>query len=369
MLCYVRLLDGTDTTTTWRSALREDATPLHGAAVNCDMNWLFLYAILARDSVDLVAPKDGYGCGKGGGLLEKLRRCADSRAAVSSADAIELLPLLLQLPRNGEAGTFVEIGANDGMHMSNTWMLERCFNWNGLLVEASPPTFGRLQQSNRSAAMLHSATCSQGGTVNFTTTDGPFSVLNMAVNQVDDKFLRRWAKHVDTARTVAVPCSPLGELMSRQRLERVNFLSLDTQARLRRASAAPVMPPLRAVPAARAARLTPVTCSPGLGGARSGYGRPAPLRHGARGARARQRRGQHATRARGAARRGDGAAAAGCEGQGGEERAVRQAGSSARRAPKPEQVIREECKEQGGHRVRQRAAAGGGSRGSARPFS
>ena len=55
-------------------------------------------------------------------------------------------------------------------------------------------------------------------------------------------------------------------------------------------------------------------------------------------------------------------AAAGCKGQDGEERAVRQAGSSARRAPKPEQVIREECKEKGGHRVRQRAAAGGGSR-------
>ena len=47
-------------------------------------------------------------------------------------------------------------------------------------------TFGRLRRSNRSAAMLHSATCSQGGTVNFTTTDGLSSVMNMAVDQVDD---------------------------------------------------------------------------------------------------------------------------------------------------------------------------------------
>ena len=47
---------------------------------------------------------DGGG-GEGGGLhdalLDAFTRCAQSPAVVSSADAIELLPLLLQLPRNG----------------------------------------------------------------------------------------------------------------------------------------------------------------------------------------------------------------------------------------------------------------------------
>ena len=42
-------------------------------------------------------------------------------------------------------GTFVEIGANDGLHMSNSWFFERHLGWRGMCVEANPYVFQRLQ--------------------------------------------------------------------------------------------------------------------------------------------------------------------------------------------------------------------------------
>jgi FkbM family methyltransferase len=45
------------------------------------------------------------------------------------------------------SGTFVEIGANDGLHMSNSWFFERHLGWRGMCVEANPQVFRRLQQN------------------------------------------------------------------------------------------------------------------------------------------------------------------------------------------------------------------------------
>ena len=48
------------------------------------------------------------------------------------------------------SGTFVEIGANDGLHMSNTWFFEHHLGWRGMCVEANPHVFRRLK-TNRPA--------------------------------------------------------------------------------------------------------------------------------------------------------------------------------------------------------------------------
>ena len=53
-------------------------------------------------------------------------------------------------------GTFVEVGAGDGVHMSNTLMLERDFGWSGLLVEPNPANAKSLK-ANRSASHLAAA--------------------------------------------------------------------------------------------------------------------------------------------------------------------------------------------------------------------
>jgi hypothetical protein len=59
-------------------------------------------------------------------------------------------------------GTFVEIGALDGITFSNTFYFERCQGWRGILIEASPVNFGKLlrNQNERPRSLLvYSAVC------------------------------------------------------------------------------------------------------------------------------------------------------------------------------------------------------------------
>ena len=64
------------------------------------------------------------------------------------AEDLLLLPTLLRLVC-GRPGTFVEAGAFNGYTYSNTAVLETCFGWSGLLVEANPANFRALAANAR----------------------------------------------------------------------------------------------------------------------------------------------------------------------------------------------------------------------------
>ena len=59
----------------------------------------------------------------------------------------------------GRPGRFVELGAYTGIDFSNTLVLERCFGWTGLLIEANSQNFKKLAHSGRSATLRRSAIC------------------------------------------------------------------------------------------------------------------------------------------------------------------------------------------------------------------
>ena len=83
-------------------------------------------------------------------------KCARATSASQWREDLILLPLLLQAAHSVAArGTFVELGALNGHTYSNTLMLERCFNFTGLLIEANPHNFARLNSSRRAAAKVH----------------------------------------------------------------------------------------------------------------------------------------------------------------------------------------------------------------------
>ena len=130
----------------------------------------------------------------------------------------------LQIATHLRSGTFVEIGAFDGVNLSNTYMLERCYDWRGLLIEANPENFRRLRTlSGRSAAMVHSAVCERRGTVQLGGA-GETSVQSGVARSA-------WATKNFPSNLTSneVPCEPLGDLMRTHGVHRATLLSLDVE--------------------------------------------------------------------------------------------------------------------------------------------
>ena len=75
--------------------------------------------------------------------LERLVDCALNQSRSFKGEDLLLLPTLLGSLNGTQSGSFVELGAYDGVTHSNSYMLERCFGWRGVLIEASPSNFQR----------------------------------------------------------------------------------------------------------------------------------------------------------------------------------------------------------------------------------
>lgn len=63
-------------------------------------------------------------------------------------------------------GFFLEVGAHDGVYLSNTYLLEKRYGWSGILVEANPASFAQLE-SNRTANCVNACVSSHEEVVEF----------------------------------------------------------------------------------------------------------------------------------------------------------------------------------------------------------
>jgi len=54
----------------------------------------------------------------------------------------------LDMLNNKRDGVFIEIGASDGIYLSNTYFLEKEFNWKGLCIEPSTEYINLVKNRN-----------------------------------------------------------------------------------------------------------------------------------------------------------------------------------------------------------------------------
>ncbi|CAE7247706.1 unnamed protein product [Symbiodinium pilosum] len=103
---------------------------------------------------------------------------------------------------------FVELGAYDGWHETNTHFLESCLGWKGLMIEGKPTTFKTLQRNRPNTVKISSAICNETTTVNFGGD--------------------RTGAHVAGGSAV-VPCAPLQSFFDTLNIQHISFFSLDVE--------------------------------------------------------------------------------------------------------------------------------------------
>ena len=163
----------------------------------------------------------------------KLSDCvlSNSREIGTFYEDVNILPLV-RWAAAGRAGSFVELGANDGKDGSMTWLLEKCFGWRGVLIEAHPHLcYNKLMAEHRPGSQKFcAAVCPAGETVHMSGFNASsVGGLAVALEFMSESYKNTWANHLDSRNTHAVPCRPMRDILAEARVPSVDFLSLDVQ--------------------------------------------------------------------------------------------------------------------------------------------
>lgn len=116
--------------------------------------------------------------------------------------------------------TFIEMGAYDGITYSNTYLFEKYFRWNGLLIEASPSNFKKLEKSGRNSKKIYTAVCDKKE-IEF--IDGA-KAGNGDISEIMEKYLKNMKKD-----TIKIPCQKMTDLLINNMMTDIFFFSLDVE--------------------------------------------------------------------------------------------------------------------------------------------
>jgi len=127
-------------------------------------------------------------------------------------------------------GTYLEMGALDGIRYSNSHVFNQRFNWTGVLIEANPNSFKKLEQNRpHELSRVHAAVCSQRQTVHFVQNGNveTTGIWEFATESFRQTF---WPK-VKIENTQPVECVPLREILQTSVPDQFffDFFSLDVE--------------------------------------------------------------------------------------------------------------------------------------------
>ncbi len=128
-------------------------------------------------------------------------------------------------------GTFLELGALDGVKYSNTKFFEDTLGWKGVLIEANPNNYRLLSAAARrpNSKKYFGAVCSDGQkyiNMSFRDTKAPLAVggdVTKMTKGYKTHFIREGQKQVE------VPCKPLSEYLHEAGIRHIDLFSLDVE--------------------------------------------------------------------------------------------------------------------------------------------
>lgn len=128
---------------------------------------------------------------------------------------------------------YVDIGANDGLIVSNTSHFDLNLGWDGICIEPHPRAFSELEKNRTRSTNLNLCVSSQSGEVDFLVVSGYAEMLSGINDQyhpdhkkrIDSEILR----HGGTKELVKIQSKPLSQIFEEHYVTKVDYLSIDTE--------------------------------------------------------------------------------------------------------------------------------------------
>lgn len=135
--------------------------------------------------------------------------------------------------KNKSGGTFIEVGAHDGISFSNTYFFERILNWTGLCIEPNPDIFKQLVQ-NRICNCEPMCIADHIGKMAFLKCTGFITEMYSGlIDYYDPRHLERIENEIkeygDTKEIIWVPCTTLDAMVEKYNLHNIDLISIDIE--------------------------------------------------------------------------------------------------------------------------------------------
>lgn len=129
-------------------------------------------------------------------------------------------------------GIFLDIGANDGVSISNTFFFEKNRNWTGICVEPIPEVYQKLI-ANRNCKSINACISDRRGKDTFYLIQGHNEMLSGLKSAYHDEHWKRiladTEKAGDKVTEFEVDCIGANDILEDSNYRHIDFLSIDTE--------------------------------------------------------------------------------------------------------------------------------------------
>jgi FkbM family methyltransferase len=133
---------------------------------------------------------------------------------------------VLKFYNNKKGGFFIEIGASDGIELSNTYLLEKNYNWTGICVEPIPSRFELLCKNRPNSLCCDRAVYNKSGKSVIFDIANNYDLLSGISSRIDSH-----KPEVDCNKTqIIVNTISFNRLLEKYKAPLfIDYLSLDTE--------------------------------------------------------------------------------------------------------------------------------------------
>ena len=130
-------------------------------------------------------------------------------------------------------GTFVDVGAHDGVSINNTLYFEKNNNWTGINIEPIKQVYDKLVSNRPNNTNINCAVCNNDGETDFICNTGYTEMISGIKDNFDPRHWQRLQRENrakgSTTEIIKVNTKRLETICDANNISHINYLSIDVE--------------------------------------------------------------------------------------------------------------------------------------------